>query len=174
MLNRARLEMAEANGMFEAAVRAAQLAQQEEATANQKRLEARRLEREAFLLIRDSNQMRAMELRAQAERLELQIKTESGELSRLRGLVAHEKQAAADVSSASAKTREAAANETNPAQKAELAKMADSLTGQATQATTEAAAAEKRIPPVESEISRLSASMKQLNEAAQRLAPGEK
>ena len=174
MLSRARIGFAEANGMYQASIRAAQLAQQEQALANQKRLEARKLQREAFLLIRDSSRMRASELRAQAERVELQVKTEAGELARLQGLLAHEKQTVTDTTSAAAKIRDAAANESNPTQKAELGKMAESLGGQGAQAGAEAAALEKRIVPVQAEIARLSASVRQLNDAAQKLAPMEK
>ena len=124
MLRQARADLVEANRIYEASIVATQAAERDQATANQKRLEARKLQREAFLLIRDSNRMKAAELRAQAEHDELQTKVEQGELMHLRGLAGHQQQVAADAKAAAAKVRETAANDPIPAEKAELSKMA--------------------------------------------------
>jgi hypothetical protein len=171
LLRRARADLAEANRLNEASIQSAQAAQQQEETANQKRLEARRLQREAFLLIRDSNRMRAAELRSRAEEEQGQVKTEGNELRRLRGILARQQQTASDATSAAAKLRDLAGVESSPAEKAELSKMADSLNEQGAQASAEASGIEKRIMPIQAEIGRLNADIRELNEAAQKLAP---
>ena len=173
MLRRAHQDVVEASRLSEASAKAAQIAQQDQETANQKRLQAHNLERAAFLLIRDSKRLAAAELRARAENDEVQVKTEAGELLRLQGLLAHAQQTAADTTSAAAKIRDAANNESNPAEKAELGKMAEALSAQAAESAGEAAGIEKRIQPVQAEINRLNAAIRQLNESALRLAPVE-
>jgi len=174
LLLQARRDMAEANRIYEASITAAQAAERDQAMANQKRLEARKLQREAFLLIRDSNRMKAAECRARAEQDELQAKTEDAQLIHLRGLLAHQQQIAADAKAASAKIRDAASNASDPAEKGELNKMADTLNEQGAQASAEAARIEQRLPLVRTEITRLNASATQWNELAQKLAPTEK
>ncbi|MGA2750806.1 MAG: hypothetical protein ABSG59_18705 [Verrucomicrobiota bacterium] len=174
MLNQARTDRLEANRLYEASIKAAQTAEQDQEAANLKRLQARRLQHEAFLLIRDSNRMRAAELRAQAEQAELQAKTENVEAMRLRGLLAHQQQVAADAKDAAAKIRNAIVNASDPGEKADMLKMADALNEQGVQAGAEAARIEQRIAPIQAEINRLNASVSQLNQSAQRLAPADK
>jgi len=174
MLRHAHVDLAEASHLAETAAQSLQTARQEEETANQKRLQAHRLEREAFLLIRDSNRMAAAELRATAEGDDLQVKNQSAELQYLQALLANQNKIAADSTSAAARMRDAARDETAPEQKTELGKMADALSAQVVEATGEAAALDRRITPIQAEITRLEATISQLNESAQRLAPPEK
>jgi hypothetical protein len=175
MLRQAQADLADANKLYDASIRATQLAQHEQEAASQRRLEARKLQREAFLLIRDSNRMQAAELRARAGGEELQVKSESVELARLQALLAHDRQVIADAIGAESKIRDAAKNAPTPGEKTELTKMADSLVQQAAQLRDgEVNATEARITPIQNEINRLNADIKQLTDLAQRLAPMDK
>jgi hypothetical protein len=174
MLRRARAEFAEANQLSEAAVAATQKAQEDQEAATHKRDDAMKLQREAFLLIRDSNRMRAAEARARADEEELQLKSENLELARLNRLLAHQQQVAGDYASGAVNVRNIANKESNPAEKAELTKMADSLDQQATQAIAAGAPTNQRIIALSTEINRLTESVHMLRQAAQRLAPEEK
>jgi hypothetical protein len=171
MLRQARTDITEANRLAVAAANAQLTAQRDQAIANRKRLQAHSLEREAFLLIRDSKRMEAAELRARAESQAQQVTTEAAELQRLQGLLANEKQITADTTSAAGKIRDAANGAAAPDEKTELLKMADALTTQATTAGSEAAVLQQRIAPVQTEVNRLNTSIANLNQAAQRLAP---
>jgi len=171
MLRRAQVDLAAANHLSETAAKSMQTAQLEQETAEQKRLQAHSLEREAFLLIRDANRMATAELRATAEGDDLQVKNQTAELVYLQALLANQNKIAADASGATAKIRDAALNESAPEAKAELGKMADALNAQVVKANGEAAALDVRIAPVKAEIVRLNASITQLNESAQKLTP---
>lgn len=172
MLAKARADITEANSLSEAAANAELAAKRDQAIANRKRLQAHNLEREAFLLIRDSKRMEAAELRARAETQTQQLKSEQLELERLQGLLTNAKQVATDTTGAAGRLNDAANAEGAPAEKAELAKMASTLTAQATTATNEAALLQQRINPIRAEINRLNASIAELNRRAQILAPG--
>jgi hypothetical protein len=174
MLRRAKVDLAEASHLSETAAQSAQTAQQEQESANQKRLQAHSLEREAFLLIRDSNRMAAAEMRATAEGDDLQVRNQTAELLYLQGLLASQNKIAADTTGAAAKMRDAARDESAPEEKAELGKMADSLSAQVVEATGQASVLEKRMAPVQAEIMRLNAAITQLNESARQLSPVEK
>ena len=174
MIRKAHLDLVEANRLTEVAIKAAEVAQHDQEAANQKRIQARRLEREGYLLFRDANRIQAAEIRARAETQELQVRSESVELTRLQGLLAHENQTFADTTSAAANMRDAAKNAPAPAEKAELGKMADALSAQAAAAGSEAAALQKRAAAVLLEIDRLKGNIKRLSETAQRLAPMDK
>src|ERR1700753_3590842 len=96
MLRQARADLAEANRMSEAAVAATQKAQEDQEAATHKREEAVKLQRAAFLLIRDSNRMRAAEIRMRVDEQELQVKSEFVEQMRLQRLATHQQQTAAE------------------------------------------------------------------------------
>lgn len=174
LLIKARQDLAEAKRLDEIAIRATQIANRDQATAQQKRSEARNLVREAFQLIRDSNRLHAAELRSEAEAKELQAKTDETEVLRLQTLLAHQKQVAADANAAANKTLDAVRNETDAREKAELAKIVETLRSQAAHATADAAPIEARIKTLQADLAILVQSAKNMNAAADKLSPPEK
>jgi hypothetical protein len=174
LLTKARQELAEAKHLDEVALRATQIANRDQATAQQKRNEARNLVREAFQLIRDSNRLHAAELRSEAEAKELQAKTDETEVQRLQTLLGHQKQVAADATAAANKTLDAVRNEPDANEKAQLAKMVETLRSQAAHATADAAPIEARIKALQADVAILVQSAKNMNAAADKLSPAEK
>ncbi len=173
MLRQARTDLAEANRMSQAAIAATQKAQEDQEAAAVKRRQAVQLQRQAFLLIHDSNRMRAAELRARADEQAAQGRSEEIELRRLKSLLSQQ-QATATGDTESAALVRSTASTASPAEKPELEKTAQSLTEQASQASAEAAGLAQRIAPISAEVARLKDSIKMEREQADRLAPEEK
>ncbi len=171
LLQQANAEMQNATRLSEAAERATQVANQDRLAARKKVADAQRLRREAAILIGDANKMQAEEYRAQAQLLAIRIKTEETELARVKGLEEHEKVAGRDEVAAVAKLKDAAAKEVNPAEKAELSKMVESLEKDLTEAKAEYAIQLKRIATGQAEIARLQQQERNLTEMADKLSP---
>ena len=171
MLQKAHQDFLQAKHFQETATRMLQTAHKEQEMANQRTQEARTLMREAFLLIRDSNRMRGAQLRAEAETKELQAKSEEAELQHLQASATQERKIAADSAIAAVRIQDAARNESNPAEKAQLTRMAESLTKERATASAELAPIEKRIAIVEAEINRFNAAVKVLTVQAGALDP---
>lgn len=170
MLRRAQADRVEANRLSEAAVVLSQKAQQDQAAAAEKRQEAIKLQREAFLLIHDANRAKAAELIGEAEEQEALIKVESVHLTRLKAELMRELKANQDANNTATHINEVSQSE--PTEKAELSKMAATFGEQAAGYALQARGTEAQIKPLEQEIQKLEASAQQKRDMAQKLAPG--
>jgi len=151
-----------------------QAAHKEQEMADQRTHEARASMREAYLLLGDANRMRATEIRAAAETKELQAQMEEVELQHMKAVAAQEKKSADDSAKAVLQIQDAAKNETNPARKEQLVKMAESVANEGASASAELALIEKRIAAQEAEINRLKTKANTLNAEAGAMTPTKK
>jgi len=173
MLRQARTDLAEANRLADAAISASEKAQADQAAAAQKRAAALKLQRDAFMLIHDSNRARAAELRARADELARRGRADLLELQRLKKAVENEEETAAGDNASVASIR-AKIPSMKPAEQADAAKWADSTANQAAEEAAEANGLKPRIAPLQAEIDHLKTEIERMKQEAQRLAPEEK
>ena len=171
MLQKANADRAEARRLSEVANQTAQTAERERIAARAKLLEAINLQREALLLLRDANKLRAAQLRDRAEVFESRLREEQIEKARLTGQLNHDRRVASDTSVAATRIQDAIRSETNPAEKAELTKMAESLSKESTRAAGDADAVQQRLTIVSDLTERLSKDVRIISDAANKLDP---
>ena len=171
LLQEATADRAEARRLSEVAGQTAQTAERERTAARAKLLEAIKLEREALLLLRDANKLKAADLRNRAEVFESRLHEEQLEKARLTGQLNHDRRVASDTAAAATRLQDAIRSEANPAEKTELTKMAESLSKESTRAAGDADSLQQRLTAVSDLTDRLSKDVRILSDAANKLDP---
>lgn len=174
MANKAGEDFRTAIRLYKDATNRVHVAEVERKVAAAKIDEARKLRRQAFILIGDANKLQASDYRDRAFAISRRAETEEADIARLRLAVEHEKLSAADDSQSISSLRDAAKNETNPTHRAELTTMADTLAKESATAAAEIAQLEKRITASQMEVDRLNKTAARLNEVADKLDPEKK